>query len=260
MNIARVLYQQKVFYVAVEGENFYSISGSIFRNPRVGKRKLKIQAGCFLPPVVPSKIVLVGLNYRDHCRELGMKIPSNPIIFLKPPSALIGHQAAIIYPEGVCQVDYEAELALVIKKEGKNISPRQVKDYVLGYCCFNDVTARDIQKKEIQWSRAKSFDTFAPVGPMIVTHAQVRSAGVRSYVNGVIRQNSTTDNFIFPIEYLVSFISKSMTLFPGDIISTGTPPGIGKLEIGDRVDIEVDTVGKLSNFVRRGVLCSSQKR
>lgn len=201
------------------------------------------------PKLSPEKIILTGLNYKDHARELDMKIPDEPIIFLKPPSALIGPGENIIYPEGVQRLDYEAELAIVVSKNGRNIPEKKAKDYVLGYTCLNDVTARDLQKKDRQWSRAKSFDTFCPLGPWIETDLDPDDIQIQSFLNGELKQNSRTSNFIFRVDFLISFISKIMTLKAGDIISTGTPAGIGPMQKNDRVEVVIEGIGNLKNQV-----------
>ncbi len=203
-----------------------------------------------LHPSQPSKIICVGLNYMDHAKELGMPVPEDPIIFLKPPSALIGHLGNIIYPDLAKQVDYEAELAVVINKRCRNVRAGNAEDVIMGYTCFNDVTARDLQKKDIQWTRSKSFDTFAPLGPYIVEPTfDASDLAIKTRVNGEIRQNSNTSNFIFDIPTIIEFISGIMTLEKGDIISTGTPPGVGELTIGDVVEVEIENIGILKNRV-----------
>ncbi|MCF7871173.1 MAG: fumarylacetoacetate hydrolase family protein, partial [Candidatus Omnitrophica bacterium] len=176
-------------------------------------------------------------------------IPSEPVIFLKPLSALIKSGDKIIYPDQVKRLDYEAELAVVVKKAGKNISEKEAKDYILGYSCLNDVTARDLQKKDGQWARAKSFDTFCPLGPCIETELNPDGIKIQSYLNGNLKQDSNTSNFIFPVDFLVSFVSRIMTLKPGDIISTGTPAGIGPMQKGDSVKIAIEGIGSLENQV-----------
>ncbi|MFC1809395.1 fumarylacetoacetate hydrolase family protein [Candidatus Omnitrophota bacterium] len=202
-----------------------------------------------LAPATPSKIVLVGLNYKNHAKELSMKIPKEPIIFLKPPTAVINPYDAIVYPKSVARLDYEAELALVIKKKAHNISEKEASKYILGYTCCNDVTARDLQKKDGQWTRAKSFDTFCPVGPWIETKLDPSAVKVRTFLNENLQQNSCTSQFIFSVSYLVSFISSVMTLNAGDVISTGTPPGVGSMKVGDHVRVNVDGIGELENTV-----------
>jgi 2-keto-4-pentenoate hydratase/2-oxohepta-3-ene-1,7-dioic acid hydratase in catechol pathway len=204
-----------------------------------------------LPPVTPSKIVCVGLNYVDHARELDMELPRYPIIFLKPPSAIIGHGEMIIYPPESQHVDYEAELAVVIGKQCRNVPATYADDVILGYTCFNDVTARDIQQEDGQWTRAKSFDTFAPLGPFVVSpeNVDISNAHIRSRVNGQLKQDSSVNNMIFDIPALIEFISHIMTLEMGDVIATGTPAGVGQLYPGDKVEIEIEGVGTLENKV-----------
>ncbi|MCL2142632.1 MAG: fumarylacetoacetate hydrolase family protein [Methanimicrococcus sp.] len=213
-----------------------------------------------LPPVCPSKIICVGLNYADHAKELNMQKPKTPILFLKPPSAALSHEGLILYPLESSQVEYEAELAVVIGKTGKHISEAEAMDYVLGYTCFNDVTARDLQRADGQWTRAKSFDTFAPFGPFVVTPEELEQKGLSpnnleiicrliQNQNEEIRQHSTTSEFIFSIQKIISFISSIMTLEEGDVIATGTPPGVGELKDGDIVEIEIEGIGILRNTV-----------
>lgn len=203
----------------------------------------------FLSPVLPTKIIAVGVNYKEHAKEMGHVLPENPLLFLKPPSSVIGHEEIIRYPKTSSRVDYEAELAVVIKKKTKNILPETVKDVILGYTCFNDVTARDLQKKDGQWTRAKSFDTFSAIGPWIVTDLEPSELVVESYLNGELKQSGKTNDMIFDIPHIVSFISSIMTLEPGDIISTGTPVGIGPMQPGDMIDIRIEGIGILRNFV-----------
>ena len=198
----------------------------------------------------PTKIVCVGLNYKDHAKELNMPLPDEPILFIKPITALIGPEENIIYPKQSGRVDYEAELAIVIKDKCKNLEPGQAKDHIEGYTCLNDITARDLQKKDGQWTRAKSFDTFCPVGPKIVKDINPNNVKIQSFLNGEIKQNSNTKNFIFKVEELVSFISKIMTLNPGDIIATGTPAGIGPMKKGDKIEIKIEGIGSLINYIK----------
>lgn len=203
----------------------------------------------FAPPIIPSKIICVGLNYKDHANELKMEIPDEPKIFLKPPSTIIGHDNIINYPESSNEVDYEAELAIVMMKQGKNIPSEKVHEYIGGYTILNDVTARDLQRKDEQWTRAKSFDTFAPIGPFIETEMDSMNQNISLKINGKTKQESNTKNMIFSTEYLVEFISNIMTLNPGDIIATGTPPGVGEMKSGDIVEIAIDDIGVLKNKI-----------
>lgn len=250
MRIVRFIYQKKILWGAIEGNYAIALSEPPFKRIKQTSLKIALNKIKLLPPTNPTKIILAGLNYKDHAKELSMPLPKKPIIFLKPTNTLIANNEAIIYPAGVKQLDYEAELAIVIKKEAKNIKPKDVSKHILGYTCLNDVTARDLQKSDGQWTRSKSFDTFCPLGPWIETNVDPRDIAIRLYLNGILKQNSTTKEFIFNIDYLVSFISNVMTLLPGDVISTGTPFGVGPMRKGDTVKVEIENVGTLSNYVR----------
>ncbi len=217
--------------------------------PVHGRDTFSLEEVSLLNPVTPTKIVLVGLNYRDHAAELDMALPENPIIFLKPTTSMIGPGEVIIYPSCSKRVDYEAELALVIGKQARNIRESEAEEYIGGYTCFNDVTARDIQKQDGQWTRAKSFDTFAPVGPWVETELDPSDLAIRSYLNGELKQDSRTSEFIFKVPELVSFVSSVMTLYPGDLIVTGTPSKIGPMNPGDEITIEIEGIGRLTNSV-----------
>jgi len=241
--IGRFKYKGEVFYGEVKGERV--IVDRVLYSDTFLLSELVL-----LPPTQPSKIICVGLNYRDHAKELGMPIPRNPLIFLKPPSAVIGHGGQIVYPDMTKHMDYEGELAVIIGRRCKNIRAAEAGSVIMGYTCFNDVTARDIQKEDTQWTRAKSFDTFAPVGPYIADpNTDVSNLCIKTRVNGEQRQNSSTSNLIFNVPYLIGFISGVMTLEQGDIIATGTPPGVGELCVGDRVEIEIENIGILENSV-----------
>ncbi len=203
-----------------------------------------------LAPCTPGKAVCVGLNYRDHALELGLDLPEEPVLFLKPGSALVGPGDFIEYPEMSRRVDYEAELAIVMGARCKNVSAGDAGKYILGYTCANDVTARDLQARDGQWTRAKSFDTFLPLGPYIITGIDPDRLDIVLYLNGQVKQRSNTANLIFKTRELVSFISRVMTLEPGDVILTGTPAGVGPMERGDRVEVVIHPVGTLLNTVR----------
>ena len=213
-----------------------------------GGEVLAIEDVELLAPCCPGKIVCVGLNYVEHANELKMKLPEEPILFLKPPSAVIGPGAEIVVPKASGRVDYEGELGVVIGKRCKAIAADEVKKYILGCTCFNDVTARDLQEKDGQWTRAKSFDTFAPFGPWIAS-IDPSNADIKTRVNGEVKQNSNTSDLIFGVPKLIEFISSVMTLEPGDVIATGTPPGVGRLEKGDIVEVEIEGIGVLKNRV-----------
>ena len=202
-------------------------------------------------PVQPSKIVCIGLNYHAHVQasQSADKAPEYPLIFLKPPSSIIGPEDRIIHPSQSERVDYEAELGVVIGKTARNVTKEKAEDYIFGFTCVNDVTARDLQKKGGQWSRAKGFDTFCPVGPWLVTELNYRDVLVEGILNGEVKQSGRTSLMIFDIPYLVSYISSVMTLYPGDLISTGTPAGIAPMKPGDRIEVKVEGIGSLVNHM-----------
>lgn len=250
MKYLRFLQNRNIRYGLLEkGNTIIEVVGDIFNNHKNTENVFSLSEITFLPPCVPTKIIAVGLNYFDHANEVQMKISDEPLIFMKPPSTLIAHNDNIIYPKMSKQLDYEAELAVIIKNRIKNIEPEDVFENILGYTCFNDVTARDLQKKDEQWTRAKSFDTFAPIGPFISTGLNPDNLQIKLYKNGQLMQDSSTNNMIFKVDKIISFISKIMTLFPGDIIATGTPSGVGKLEEGDIVEVEIEGIGVLKNNV-----------
>ena len=249
MKIIRFKYKKNILWGLVDGDIVFPLKEEPYKQIKLTKEKISFKKCKLLPPTTPSKIILVGLNYSNHAAELNMPVPKNPIIFLKPVTSLIGNNNSIIYPSSIKRLDYEAELAVIISKKGKNISKKDVPNYIFGYTCLNDITARDIQSQDIQWTRAKSYDTFCAVGPCVETELIPRNIRIQSYLNGKLKQNSSTKEFIFKVDHLVSFISKVMTLLPGDIISTGTPPGIGKMEKGDIIEIKIEGIGTLRNKV-----------
>ncbi|MDY6917873.1 MAG: fumarylacetoacetate hydrolase family protein [Chloroflexota bacterium] len=202
-----------------------------------------------LCPCTPSKVVCLGLNYRSHARELGMPVPDAPVIFLKPSTAVIGPEEPIVLPHISRRVDYEGELGVVIGKRAKNVAAEEADRYILGYTCFNDVTERMVQREDGQWTRAKSYDTFAPLGPWIETDFDPGDVGIETYLNGVLKQSGRTSDLVFGVDYLLSFISQVMTLLPGDVIATGTPSGIGPMNPGDTVEVTVESIGTLRNAV-----------
>ncbi|MFC9599373.1 fumarylacetoacetate hydrolase family protein [Peribacillus butanolivorans] len=215
----------------------------------------------FLPPIAqPEKIICVGLNYIDHCKETGMEPPTSPVIFSKYANAIVGHNDVIEIPINSKEVDFEAELAIVIGKKAKNVSEEEANDYVFGYTIMNDISARDLQFQDGQWSRGKTADTFAPIGPVVVTHDEVgdpHELAISLELNGEMMQDSNTSNLIFTVPQIISFLSQSMTLKPGDLIATGTPPGVGMgrnpkvwLKNGDRMNVSIERIGTLSNHVK----------
>mgnify|MGYP001054288613 CR=1 FL=1 len=252
MRVFRFRHEGKILYGVLREENLYPVTGSIFGDFQTERKGVPIASVALLSPVVPSKIVAVGVNYKEHGREMGRRLPEEPLIFLKPPSAVIGPNDIIIYPAMAKRVDYEGEMAVVIKKEARQLGENDdIVDCILGYTCFNDVTARDLQEKDVQFTRAKSFDTFAAVGPCITTDIDPSRLSIKTFLNGKLKQSSNTKNLIFSVPYLIWFISGIMTLFPGDIITTGTPAGVGPMVPGDRVDVQIEHIGTLSNTIMR---------
>src|SRR5215469_4360005 len=203
-----------------------------------------------LAPCEPSKIVCVGRNYAEHAAELGSTLPKEPLIFLKPPSAIIAPEEPIVLTPHSERVDYEGELAIVIQRNCTNLkAPDDVTPYILGYTCLDDVTARDLQKKDVQFTRAKGFDTFCPFGPWIETELDLKSAGIETLVNGKQRQSAKITEMVFAVDFLIRWISQVMTLLPGDVIATGTPSGVGPLNAGDVVEVTISGIGTLKNPV-----------
>jgi 2-keto-4-pentenoate hydratase/2-oxohepta-3-ene-1,7-dioic acid hydratase in catechol pathway len=247
----RFLHRGRWRYGLRGGGEVVPLRGSIFGHWEKAGRTLPLEGMRLGSPCRPSKIVAVGVNYRAHAREMGHPLPPSPKLFLKPPTAVIGPGETIRCPDMAAQVDYEAELAVVIGRRARKVPREDAAKYILGVTCFNDVTARDLQKVDGQWTRAKSFDTFAPVGPAIVTGLDLSSLTVESYLNGERRQSASTADLIFPVEDLIHFISRIMTLLPGDIIATGTPGGVGPMSPGDRVEVRIEGVGSLVNDVGR---------
>ena len=215
-----------------------------------GQPTLALEEVKLLAPVVPSKVVCVGRNYREHAAELGNKMPDEPLLFLKAPSAVIGPEDAIQLPSASQQVEHEGELGVVIGRIIRGLRPSENPlDYVFGYTCVNDVTARDLQRKDVQFTRGKSFDTFCPVGPWIETELEPANVTVTTRLNGEIKQQGNTADMAFPVAFLIRYISEIMTLYPGDLIATGTPAGVSKMNDGDMVEVEVGGIGVLRNQV-----------
>jgi len=199
--------------------------------------------------VKPTKIVALGLNYRDHAEEFKMPIPKEPIIFIKPPTSVIYDGGGIVYPVNATRVDYEAELAVVIGKQARNVQADRAAEFIMGYTCLNDVTERHMQGRDGQWTRAKGFDTFCPIGPVITDEIDPDSVDVSAFLNGELKQKSNTKNLIFNISRIVEFVTSVMTLMPGDVIATGTPSGVGPMNPGDEIVIEIEGIGRLRNRV-----------
>jgi 2-keto-4-pentenoate hydratase/2-oxohepta-3-ene-1,7-dioic acid hydratase in catechol pathway len=250
MKIARFRYRDQVGFGVVEGDEIVEAGGDMFGDFELTGQVYSMDEVRLLAPTQPSKIIALGLNYRDHAEEVGHPVPEEPLIFMKPGSAVIGPGDFIIYPSMSRRVDYECELGIVMGTQAKAVSREEAESYILGYTCFNDVTARDLQGKDGQWTRAKGFDTFAPMGPWISREVVPSNLHIETYLNGERRQSSTTANLIFGPFELVSHISHIMTLYPGDVIATGTPSGIGPMAIGDTVEVVLEGIGTLTNSVR----------
>jgi 2-keto-4-pentenoate hydratase/2-oxohepta-3-ene-1,7-dioic acid hydratase in catechol pathway len=249
MKIVRYREGNLIKWGVMEEDSIREMEGDPFGHFHLTPKAKDLQEVKLLSPCLPSKIVALGLNYRDHAEEMKIALSKEPLLFLKPSTSVIGPGEAIVYPEMSKRVDYEAELAVVIRKVAKAVPVERTAEYILGYTCFNDVTARDLQPKDGQWTKAKGFDTFSPIGPWIVTDIDPHHLEISSYLNGERHQHSNTKNLVFGPYHLVSFISHIMTLLPGDVIATGTPSGIGPMAVGDKIDIVIERIGTLSNTV-----------
>jgi len=257
LKLIRFLKNNQPCYGLIEGEAVYAIEGSIFGEFRRGEKVATLAEVSLLAPCQPTKILAVGLNYRTHAAEAGYDVPPEPLLFFKPPSSVIGPLEPIVYPILSQQVDYEGELAVVIGQRVRNVSPQKAHDFVLGYTCGNDVTARDLQRRDDQWTRAKGFDTFCPLGPCIVTDTSTGLSAsldpghltIQTRVNGEIRQSTSTTDMVFGAAELIAYISQVMSPKPGDVILTGTPSGVGPLQPGDVVEVEIEGIGTLRNPV-----------
>lgn len=231
-------------------EKIGEIEGDLFGAYKRLKAEIPLKDVRLLVPSAPSKIVCVGRNYVEHAKEHGAEVPKIPLIFLKPPSSLLAPGGTILLPPQSQQVEHEAELVIVVGKRGRNVTTESARDYVLGYAIGNDVTARDLQKTDGQWTRAKGFDTFCPFGPWVDTDFDPSDALITCRVNGQMRQLASTRDMVFDIGVLIAYISSVMTLEPGDLIFTGTPAGVGPLQAGDSVEVEIDGLGLLNNPVQ----------
>jgi 2-keto-4-pentenoate hydratase/2-oxohepta-3-ene-1,7-dioic acid hydratase in catechol pathway len=249
MKILRFSKDKKIRYGVISNRTVKVIKGTPFSSIEFTGETCKLSEVKILAPTVPSKIVCMGLNYKKHAEETHMPIPANPLIFLKPPTTIINPEDNIVYPAMSKRVDYEGELAIVMKKKASLVSREKALDYVLGYTCFNDTTARDLQNVDGQWTRAKGFDTFGAIGPWIETDVNPDKLPVETYLNGELKQQGNTSDLIFSIRDIISFISQVMTLLPGDVIATGTPSGIGPMNPGDTIEIKIAPIGTLRNYI-----------
>jgi len=253
MRIARVSLSpsmENVVYAAVDDSSARLYSAAPWRGGAPTGEVVKLDTVQLLAPVEPSKIVCIGRNYAAHAKELGSDVPKEPLLFLKPPSALLATGGTIVLPRESSRVEHEAELGVVIGARAKNVPRERALAHVLGYTCVGDITARDLQRSDGQWSRAKGFDTFCPVGPWIETELDPASLRISCRVNGATRQDGPTSDMIFPVPEIVAYVSRMMTLEPGDLIATGTPEGVGPLAPGDTIEIDVSGIGRLACQVR----------
>jgi 2-keto-4-pentenoate hydratase/2-oxohepta-3-ene-1,7-dioic acid hydratase in catechol pathway len=235
-------------HVMERGGEARLVEGDIFGEYELGA-PIDLSRAAFLPPVRPSKVVAIGLNYKDHAAEMNKALPSEPLMFMKPSTAVIGPGEAIRLPMWAGEVHHEAEMAVVIGRRASRVSAAQAMDCVLGLTCANDVTARELQKKDVQYTRGKGFDTFAPIGPSIALGLDPSALAIEGLVNGAVKQSSSTRELIFPVAELIEAISRVMTLLPGDVILTGTPSGVGPLKPGDTVTVRIEGIGALTNSV-----------
>jgi 2-keto-4-pentenoate hydratase/2-oxohepta-3-ene-1,7-dioic acid hydratase in catechol pathway len=249
VQIARFSFEDEVDFGAVEGDEIAPITGHPFGPFTFTGYRYPIADVRLLAPVIPSKVVAVGKNYADHAQEMGGEAPASPVIFLKPSTAVIGGGDPIQYPASSSQVDFEGELAVVIGRLCRDVAASRAASVILGYTCANDVTARDQQSADGQWARAKGYDSFCPIGPWITTNVDPTDLELVTTVNGEVRQRGRTSDMVHGIPALIEFVSHVMTLLPGDVILTGTPAGVGPLQVGDIATVEIEGIGKLTNHV-----------
>jgi 2-keto-4-pentenoate hydratase/2-oxohepta-3-ene-1,7-dioic acid hydratase in catechol pathway len=252
VRLVRFRHGERIATGVLSGEEVRVIRGTFFEDPVPTGEGVPLDDVRLLAPVLPSKIVAVARNYPEHAAELGNPLPERPMLFFKPATSVIGPGDPIPIPEGTTRVDHEAELAAVIGRLCRRVSEADVARYVLGYTCANDVTSRDWQRSDGQWARAKGSDGFGPLGPWVETNVDVSDLAVASRVNGEDRQSGRTSEMVFSPAWLVSYISRTITLLPGDVVLTGTPPGVGPMQPGDRVEVEVQGIGVLENGVVAG--------
>jgi 2-keto-4-pentenoate hydratase/2-oxohepta-3-ene-1,7-dioic acid hydratase in catechol pathway len=249
MRIVRYRHGQEVGFGVLENGAVAAISPHPFGPFQYTGVRVPIGEVRLLAPVLPTKVIAVGRNYAEHAREMGGEVTAEPVIFLKPSTAVIGPEDPIVYPAGVNRVDYEGELAVIVGKLARRLDQADAMQAVLGFTCANDVTARELQKVDGQWTRAKGFDTFCPLGPWIESDLDSSDLGLRTLVNGEVRQSSRTSMLEHGVANLLAFVSAVMTLLPGDVLLTGTPAGVGPFEVGDRVEVEIEGIGVLANPV-----------
>jgi 2-keto-4-pentenoate hydratase/2-oxohepta-3-ene-1,7-dioic acid hydratase in catechol pathway len=252
VRLVRFRHGTRIATGTLDGDYVHPLRGTFFEDPIPTGEEVPRGDVQLLAPVLPSKVVAIGKNYLDHAEEMGGRVPDDPIIFLKPSTSVTGPGDPIPYPASASRVDHEAELAVVIGRLSRHVPAEEAGKFILGYTCGNDVTARDLQARDGQWTRAKGFDGFCPLGPWIETGVDPTDLAVECRVNDEVRQSARTSQLAFGVATLVEFVTGVMTLLPGDVILTGTPAGVGPLEVGDRVQVEVEGIGVLENAVVRG--------
>lgn len=249
MRLARFSRDGHIHNGLVEGDHIHQLAGSFFDAIEKTGESFSLAEVQLLTPVEPSKIICIGLNFKDHAAEIGQNTQDEPLMFFKPPSSLIASGEKIVIPPQTSKAELEVELAMVVGKKAKNIAEKDAQSFILGYTIANDVTARDVQFSDLQWARSKGFDTFGPLGPWIETDFSPRNKKLISRVNGEVRQQGNTENMISTPEALIAYVSQNLTLFPGDVILTGSPAGISGIKSGDLVECEIEGIGVLSNAV-----------
>ena len=249
MRLVRFRFGDRIATGVVEGDGVRALAGTFFENPVPSGEDVPLDDVRLLAPILPSKVVCVGKNYAAHASEFGGEVPEEPLVFLKPSTSVSGPGDPIPLLPISHRVDYEGELAVVIGRIARNVRSEEAFRYILGYTCGNDVTLRDLQKKDDQWARAKGFDGSCPLGPWIQTELDPIDVHLETRVNGEVRQSASTSDMVFGVATIIEFVTEFMTLLPGDVIMTGTPEGVGKLEPGDKVEVEVDGIGVLMNPV-----------
>jgi 2-keto-4-pentenoate hydratase/2-oxohepta-3-ene-1,7-dioic acid hydratase in catechol pathway len=249
MRLVRFRFGDRIATGAVEGDAVRALAGTFFENPVPSGEEIPLDDLRLLAPILPSKVVCLGKNYAAHAAEFGGEVPEEPLVFLKPSTSVSGPGDPIPLPPISNRVDYEGELAVVIGRIARNVRAEETFRYILGYTCGNDVTLRDLQKKDDQWARAKGFDGSCPLGPWVETELDPIDVHLETRVNGEVRQSASTSDMVFGVATIIEFVTSFMTLLPGDVIMTGTPEGVGKLEPGDRVEVVIDGIGGLMNPV-----------
>lgn len=249
MKFVRFSKNNQVKYGVLQGDSVKELLSDLFSTPEYSGAEYKLAEITLLAPVEPGKLVCVGLNYRLHAEESGVPVPAEPMLFMCSPEAIIAPGESIVLDSHTDRVDFEAEIAIVVGKKCKDVAQDQAKNYIFGYTCANDVSNRDLQRKDGQFTRAKSFDTYKPMGPCIETELNPNNVAISLRQNGEVRQSSNTNDMIFSIEKIFEFVSSIMTLNPGDVIITGTPSGVGPMKKGDVIHIDIEGIGQLSNPV-----------